>query len=66
MNQSKESKELEQFARNVAGTYGDFVLFMGNIPQKNGVDKQLVQYIRDNPQASHDDVLYKYLELTLL
>lgn len=66
MRQSEESKELEQFARNVEGTYDDFILFMGQMPQRDGVDKQLVQYIRENPQASHDDVMFKYLELTVL
>lgn len=48
MEQSAASRELEEFARNVEGPYDDFVLFMGLIPQRKGVDEKLAQYVRDH------------------
>lgn len=66
MEKSKASMELEEFARNVDGTHDDFVRFMGRIPQKKGVDEKLAEFIRENPDASHDDVLFRYCELAIL
>ena len=66
MEKSKASEELEQFARNVDGTHEDFVRFMGQVPQIDGVDEKLAEFIRENPDASHDDVLFRYCELAIL
>lgn len=66
MEKSKASRELEEFARGIDGTYDDFVTFMGLIPQRRGVDEKLAEFIRENPDASHDDVLFRYCELAIL
>ena len=66
VEQSAASRELEEFARNVEGSYDDFVLFMGLIPQRKCVDEKLAQYVRDHPSATHDDVMYRYCEMAII
>ena len=66
MEKSKASRELEEFARSIEGTYDDFVTFMGLIPQRKGVDEKLVEFIRANPEASTSDVIERYCELAIL
>lgn len=66
MEQSAASKELEQFARTVDSAYGDSITFLGRVPQINGVDEQLAQFIRDNPEATHDEVMFRYCKLAIL
>lgn len=66
MKQSDASKALEEFARNVDGTHEDFIRFMGQVPQLDGVDGKLAEFIRENPDASHDDLLLRYCELAIL
>lgn len=66
MEKSKASRELEEFARGIEGTYDDFVTFMGLIPQRRGVDEKLVEFVRANPEASTSDVIERYCELAIL
>ncbi len=63
IEKSKASEELEEFARNANGAHDDFVRFMGQVPQKKGVDERPAEFIRENPDASHDDVPLRYGEL---
>lgn len=66
IEKSKASIELEEFARNVDGTHDDFARFMGQVPQINGVDEKLVEFVRANPEASTSDVIERYCELAIL
>lgn len=66
MVKSKASIELEEFARSLDGTYDDFVRFMGEIPQKKGIDEKLAEFIHDNPDAGYEDLFYRYSELAIL
>ena len=63
---SEESKKLEAYAKEMPGAYDDFISFMGRGPQRDGVDKELVEFIDENPGCSHDDILEHYYSLTIL
>ena len=66
MIQSIYSKELENFAKSLDDTYDDFIRFLGIVPQMKGVDQLLAEFVKEKPEATHDDIMLKYWEFTIL
>lgn len=53
---SAYSKKLEEYASGIEGSYPDFVLAMGIIPQRHGIDKKLWEYVEEN-QPDYDELM---------
>ncbi len=63
MIQSEESRRLEEYARQLQGSYPDFVRSMAIGPQEDGIDKALWAYVEEN-QPDYDEFMAEYLILS--
>ena len=53
---SAYSKKLEEYASKLEDTYPDFVMAMGIIPQRHGIDQKLWEYVEKN-QPDYDELM---------
>lgn len=60
MEKSVYSKKLEKIASGVEGTYPDFVTALGIIPQRRGVDADLLEWAEAQEALTYDSLAYQY------
>lgn len=62
MEQSQESLLLQEYARNLEGSYPSFVRSVATGPQEDGVDKALWEYVEQN-QPDYEEMMAEYVIL---
>ncbi len=63
MIQSEESKKLQEYAKTTDRTYPDFVTMIGFVPQVDGFDKELWEFV-ERTKPNYDQLMQKYMELS--